>query len=209
MAVQFLESGALFRGTHWAARTRSMFGGWLPSPRGAAGVTLVELLITLAIAAILLAIGVPAFQNMVATNRIAALTNELSAALQLARSEAMSRGQRVTVCKSSNAEAAAPTCSPSANWADGWLVFVDGVSGGVEGTFDGSDLRLRAGKPASGDATVTTVNFADYVVFRPDGQNRGSSGLANGSFAICIAPNERRIVINTVGRIRIETGTCP
>ncbi|AGA91849.1 prepilin-type N-terminal cleavage/methylation domain-containing protein [Thioflavicoccus mobilis 8321] len=170
------------------------------------GVTLIELVVTLSIVVILLTIAVPSFQNAIATNRIAALTNELSTALQLARSEAVNRGRTVTVCKSDDLSDSTPSCNTSADWEDGWVVFVDTNDNGA---LDSGELPLRVGQPSSGDAVVTGgTNFADYVRFRPDGSSRGSS-FSNGTLSVCIVPNKRDIVINTVGRLRIEQGSCP
>lgn len=61
----------------------------------ASGFTLIELLVTLAVAAILLAIGVPGLRNILLTNRLATTANEVVAALNLARSEAIKRNARV------------------------------------------------------------------------------------------------------------------
>ena len=80
------------------------------------GFTLIELLIGIAVLAVLLGIGVPSFQEMIRTNRVAAITNDLVAAIQFGRSEAVRLGGNVEVC-SSNDQA---TCS--GNWNDGWIV---------------------------------------------------------------------------------------
>lgn len=176
-------------------------------PSRSGGTTLLELMITLSIAAILLAIGVPSYQNIVATNRIAAVTNELSAALQLARSEAVTRGRTVTVCKSDDITATPPVCDAGANWQDGWVVFVDDND---DGDLDAGEIPIKVGQPSSGNAVITTgAKFTDYVKLQPNGEALGAGNLSSDSFAICIAPNQRSIVINSVGRIRIDTGTCP
>lgn len=190
----------------WCHTSRRLAQAWPISLRQARGVTLIELAITLAIAAILLAIGIPSFQNIIATNRIAALTNEFSASFQLARSEAVNRGQTVTVCKSDDVFDSTPSCNTAANWQDGWVVFVDAND---NGTLDAGELALRVSQPSSGNAVINGgTNFADYVKFKSDGRCRGSIG-PNGTLSVCIAPNQRDIVITTVGRLRIEQGTCP
>lgn len=179
--------------------------------RGMTGVTLIELVVTLSIAAILLTIGVPSFQNIIATNRIASLTNELSTALQLARSEAVTRGKTVTVCKSDDVSDSTPTCNTGAAWQNGWLVFVDDNNNGA---LDIGDLPLRVGQPASGNAVITTTGtkFENFVKLQSDGRALGASNLSSESFVICIAPNKRSIILNRVGRLRITTETvvtCP
>jgi len=66
--------------------------------RHARGFSLVELMVTIAVLAILLAIGIPSFASLIASNRLTSATNELVAALQTARTEAIRRNVRVTVC---------------------------------------------------------------------------------------------------------------
>ncbi len=103
------------------------------------GFTLVELLVTLAIGAILLAIAIPGYAFLINASRLTAVTNDLVSALHLARSEAIKRGMRVTVCKTSNATAATPACDTTASWQQGWLVFADG---GTRGVIDSGDTLL-------------------------------------------------------------------
>ena len=162
-----------------------------------AGVTLIELGVTLSIATILMTIAVPSFQSVMRTNRIAALTNELSTALQFARSEAVTRGRKVTVCKSANITTDSPTCSTSANWQDGWLVFVDS---GTDGVIDGSDMLLMVGQPFFSSVTITSsINFVNFI------STGESSSL---ELFICIAPDQRKIKIEKTGRLRVEKGSC-
>lgn len=85
------------------------------------GFTLLELMITLSVAAILLAVGVPGFQDFIRNNRRASEVNNLIATLQVARSESITRNRRVGVCPTSNGTA----CVASTTWETGWLVFVD------------------------------------------------------------------------------------
>lgn len=80
------------------------------------GFTLIELLVVIAIAAVLLGLGVPSFRDTIQSNRVATISNDLIGALQFARSEAIRRGEDVTVCATSDQS----TCS--AGWVDGWLV---------------------------------------------------------------------------------------
>ena len=104
------------------------------------GFTLLELMVTVAVAALLLAIGVPTFQSMVRNNRIAAHTNDFMSSLNLARSEANKRGRRVVLCKSDKTDniaactAANNCCTTSTgNWEQGWIVFVDADNNANDG----------------------------------------------------------------------------
>jgi type IV fimbrial biogenesis protein FimT len=177
-----------------------------PRVYAACGFTLLELMIVTAIAVVLLAIAIPSFRTVIRTNRLAATTNELTAALQYARSEAITRGQRVTVCKSSSVSSTTPTCDNSAGWQNGWLIFVDTDQ---DGTLDTGEVLLKVGQPSTGDTSIASTGFSNYASFLPSGISRNSSGLATGTFSICIAPDKRDIVLNAVGRLRIDTGTCP
>ncbi len=169
------------------------------------GFTLVELMITVAIVGIVASIGVPSFQEMLHQNSASSLANELATSLNLARSEAIKRGAKVSVCKSGNVTASSPTCSSTASWQDGWLIFVDKDTAG---TFDVSDTRLRVGQPSNSNAVISTDNtFTNYVSYLSSGMSKGS-GLPNGSLDICVNGVQRSIIINTTGRNRISKGTC-
>jgi type IV fimbrial biogenesis protein FimT len=170
------------------------------------GFTLIELMITVAIVSILAGIAVPSFREMLRQNRATSLANELATSLNLARSEAIKRGTVVSVCKSGNVTNASPTCSTTANWQDGWLIFVDK---GTAGTFDAvSDTRLKIGQPSSNSAVITgDTTFADYIAYHPSGMSKGS-GLPNGSFHICADGVKRKLTISATGRIRFIKETC-
>ncbi len=114
-------------------RTPTMSRYCRPTSRNR-GFTLVELMVTVAVLAIVLGLGVPLFQDFVSRNRLVATTNELVSAMALARSEAVKRAARVTVA--------------SADWTDGWQVFVDtGTVGDASG-----DTVLRVHQPNANGA---------------------------------------------------------
>jgi type IV fimbrial biogenesis protein FimT len=177
-----------------------------------AGVTLIELLTTLSVAAILTTMAVPSFQNMLSTNRVAGLTNELSAALQLARSEAVKRGRAISLCKSSTVTNASPTCSTSANWQDGWLIFVDysptGSTNNGNGTLDINETLLRVGQPASGNSITAGSNFTNSLTYRRTGTISATGDDAARTLSICVAPNKRELLIKKTGQIKITKSTC-
>lgn len=81
--------------------------------------TLVEMMITVAVAAILIAVAAPNFIRTIESNTILSITDELSSSLRLSREEALRQGLPVTICASSNQS----TCGGT--WNDGWIVFVD------------------------------------------------------------------------------------
>ena len=173
---------------------------------GRRGFTLVELLVVLAVGSILLAIAVPSYAFLVNTSRLAAATNDLVAALQLARSEAVKRGVQVTVCKTGNVQSTTPTCDATANWHQGWLVFADG---GTSGVFEPGDTLLRVQEAAHSTVRITAnSHISGFISYRPTGRVHGLNGPANGTFGICVAGSRRDIIINNTGRPRLFSGSC-
>lgn len=183
-----------------------------------AGFTLIELLVTIAIAAVLFSVAIPGFQDFFRNNRLATQSNEFVASLHLAKSEAIRRGVRVTVCKSSDQT----TCSTSANWHQGWIVFADVQDGligrpGTAGTINttassgyAADSIIRANTALSGSTLTATGAFSNWITFLPDGSSRGNGGGAtdDNPFVLCYSNVSRSIQVNQSGRIRVSTGTC-
>lgn len=85
------------------------------------GFTLIELMITLVVATILMMVGIPSYQNMVANNRSLAQLNELISSINLARSLAIKKHRDVTICASSN-----KTSCNTSNWEAGWITQLAG-----------------------------------------------------------------------------------
>ena len=103
------------------------------------GFTLVELIITMAIAAILMTVAVPSFTTTIKNNRLVTQANLLVASIGLARSEAVKLGRTATVCVSSDQA----TCTGETNWSLGWMVWVDAdgdnlLDAGEERRFEGA-----------------------------------------------------------------------
>ena len=172
---------------------------------GIRGYTLVELLTVLAVGAVLLTIAIPGYSFLLNASKLATVTNELVSSLQLARSEAIKRGQRVTVCKTSTAMAVKPTCDIATAWQQGWLIFVDS---GTRGVVDPGDTLLRVQGSVSAEATITANNYSAYISYLSRGSSQGSNGLANGTLKVCVANKQRDIIINKTGRIRLDSSTC-
>lgn len=166
----------------------------------AKGFTLAELIVSLSILAIMLALAVPSFGNIVKSNRAAAFTNDLLTDLHVARSEAIRRNQPVTMCKSEDRQ------SCSGNWGDGWIIFSDANR---DRTIDGDqgDKLL-----ATSDAVGKSLKL-NWNAFRSDNYIQFSSmGFIhsnNGTFKICPPDNDARqaraVIINRVGRARVSS----
>lgn len=188
-----------------SAIIRPFLGKRLPNHLG---FTLIELMVAIAIAAILLGIAIPSFTTTITSNRLTTNANEMVTALNLARSEAIKRGKQVTV-RSKNA---------STSWEGGWDVFVDvdasnafnddGDATLCEATED-CLLRTYAALPSGYTLRTPSSRFQTYL---PTGL---SSVVAGDTFTLCSgsgsAMTRRTITITLTGRpsTAVTTGTCP
>jgi type IV fimbrial biogenesis protein FimT len=166
------------------------------------GFTLIELMVTISIAAIMLALAAPSFQSLIRNTYAQTVSTELATTLGFARSEAIKRGWRVVVCKSSAPQASSPGCDTSAAWNNGWVVFVDKNE---NGTVDSGEA-LRVGQPANTRVAITgDTNFASSVTYLPTGY---SSNATDGSLTFCIEGVMRKVTINTTGHLHLDAGAC-
>lgn len=118
------------------------------------GVTLVELIITVSVLALLASFALPGFTGIVQNNAMTASTNELVTSLILARSEALKRQQPVTICWTNSADAATPSCNKGDGWESGWIVFVDDD---VDAAYDAGELVLHRQSGLPGHGIVVKV----------------------------------------------------
>ena len=171
------------------------------------GFTLIELMITMVIAAIVLTQAVPSFMATVQNNRLITYTNDLVTDINLARSEAVKRGSRVVLCRSADPSSNTPTCGGTANtWTTGWLVYADANS---SGTFDAGDTLVRVGMPVAGATTVMS-NGAINNTLQYNGDGTTNEGGNIAVFALCDgrgAGNGRQIQVNAMGRPQLYRGT--
>jgi type IV fimbrial biogenesis protein FimT len=177
-----------------------------------AGLTLIELLVTLAVIAILISFGGPKLAQYSEKNRVVAQVNRISGDLSAARSEAIKRGVNVTVCGSSNSTANVPTCNTS-QWELGWVYFADIDN---DGDFDdGTDTVLGISEALAGGLTMRSNDFdaADKVRFMPNGTVRDTDGDgdSDGTFTVCTPDGAqtkaRAVNVNTLGRSSIARDT--
>jgi type IV fimbrial biogenesis protein FimT len=166
-----------------------------------AGFTLLELLVALAIAAIVFAVAVPSVGGYVAEQRVHARADALLRALERARSEAIKRATRVDVCPGSG------NCLAGAlPWEGGWIIVPDAsrMSG-----------ELISQEPASPSGVTIRGNrpVADYVSYTSAGHARRFDGaLQMGTFTVCATGQRmRKVILASSGRARVETSQdlCP
>ncbi len=176
------------------------------------GFTLIELMITVALAAIVMTIGIPSFRTAILNNSRTAQVNEFIGVLNLARSEATKRGMRVTICRRLNDT----TCATDTTsiWENGWIAFVDQNQDGV---IDAGEEILKVYGAIPNDFTLRTGGtFTQSIAYLPNGVSTGNNNFGTGTFRLCDSrgvDQARFIAISITGRVRVRekiTGDpCP
>jgi len=170
------------------------------------GLTLVELMLTLAVFSILIGVGVPMVSNMIGGGQIETQASEIRNILTLARSEAITRRTYITLCAR---KANSDECLISAtndDWRDnGWILFRDRASsGGANIEYPDSQIIKKHGAMGNSIQLTITGNTS-YIRFTPRGESS-----PNTTFRFCIigATNERYAeeVIVSGGRVRMVSG---
>lgn len=162
------------------------------------GFTLLELLVTISIAAILMSIAIPSFNSQRERSLVTGASNDLLADILLARSEAVKRSTRVTVCTSSNM-----TSCGGASWADGWIIFQDPDNTG--GPTAATDLIGAKEKSASGVTFTGDAKVGTSISYISTGRARSiAGGLQDGTFSVKKGAYENQIVISPTGKPKVE-----
>lgn len=186
----------------------------LRSSAATRGFTLVEMMVTIAIVAIMLALAAPAMQQFVAQKAVSSASDELVSALRFARSEALKRSAPVSICgNSGGTDAGSAKCSTTNDWTKGWIIFADRDS---DGAFtNGTDELLRVQQAFTQKFTGPTPGGAGgYVEFV-------ATGLALNAQQFTFTPNvsssnpnfkqfTRVVCVNAQGRTNVVSGlgTC-
>ena len=181
-----------------------------PKPIGGArGVTLLEALVVLALVGILLGIGAPALSDLRARHQLQGQAEGLLESLVLARSEALRRQQRVTLC----AQAASQTCDAQGQWQQGWLVFVDANNTGQR---EAEEMVLQVHDAVLPPMRLrANLTLKGYFSYGADGRSQSTGGsFMSGTWRFChdAWPVGWKVVSNALGRPRVETSTpqdCP
>ena len=159
------------------------------------GFTLLEMLFTMTIGAILTSTAIPAFHELLQRNRITTEINTFVGQLHYTRSEAIKRGVRAVMCRSSDGE----NCEITAGWEEGWIIFADF---NANRELDGRDELLFVEKGEENGITITSGQRR-RIVFQNTGQSPGS----NGTYVFCepdYPEYAKAVIISNTGRPRIS-----
>lgn len=173
-----------------------------------AGFTLIELMVVVAIAAVLASMAVPSFRTLLSKRAATAAADSLVSDMTLARSEALKRSAAATVCRSTDGL----KCSAAGgSWHVGWLVFVDVNANGTNldagGAVDPGDTVIRVQQELSGISTIqedATTSARPFVRFDPNGRARGMNQTFNvtpsGAATTGATGTTRLVCISITGR---------
>lgn len=178
------------------------------------GFTLIELMVTVAVLAIVLTVAVPSFANLVNGNRLNAQANLLLAAIEYAKTEAVKTNATVTFCHSADGNSC--SAAPAAGW-QGWVVGLAANPSGIE-----PDSVLREGTLESPQlvilASESLADAEDQIRITPQGLLRTGNRLPlQATLRVChptssINPNSRNVRIRSGGQIAViseQNAGCP
>jgi type IV fimbrial biogenesis protein FimT len=171
--------------------------------------TLLELMIVVAIGAILMTVAVPAFNDVVKTTRLKGHVSTFRQALMEARQLAVNQGQPVTICRSNDQS----SCTSNNQWENGWIIFLDDNDDGARDTSSGSSETLKTVQQGlSANYSLRSTGSTTSIRF----QSSGAPVNAGGStFSLCGPEGDksdgRDIGLNVAGRAQVTEGasSCP
>jgi type IV fimbrial biogenesis protein FimT len=158
------------------------------------GFTLIEALVVMTVAAILLAVAIPAWSHARAAANAGSVRAKLAASLLDAVRHSAITGTEVVVCPNSSSG----VCSGSTNWDAGWIVFAD-INGSRAP--DPNETRLGVENALPSDVHLRTTSGRTRLVFQPNGGNAGS----NVTFTLCDSRGPKSattLVLSNTGNLR-------
>ncbi|WP_051822178.1 GspH/FimT family pseudopilin [Desulfonatronum thiodismutans] len=173
------------------------------SPRNSSGLTFIEVLVAILIALVLMAVSAPYLAGMYRSAGMSTTAHEFLSTLSYARSEAIKRNQRVTICKSADGL----QCVTQGGWEQGWIVFVD--AGNLAQVDEAKDI-LRVRGPLRGETILTgNMPVRNYVSYVGNGSTQYVSGAFQaGTLTLCRQERGVKFVLARAGRVRTEKTTC-
>jgi type IV fimbrial biogenesis protein FimT len=180
-------------------------------PRHERAFSLHQALVTLVVISIVSTIAVPAYQQLISSQRIATAVNSLVTALHLARSEAIKRNERAILCPRADGQMCRNNGAGDTTWENGYLVYIDR---NANHEFDADDVLVWLSGSHEG-LHIRTTAHREHVIYQPNGMAPGS----NLTFRFCDKRGQsppRAVIVYTSGRPRTSTRdangraiTCP
>jgi type IV fimbrial biogenesis protein FimT len=167
------------------------------------GFTLIELMATITVLAIVIGFAAPSFQTIMQNNRVISVSEELSSAMSLARTEAVRRGGRVAICPSSDG------ASCGGSWEQGFIVVVDAAAGDSAGAVT-VDSVLRVWQ-APENMPTRISNGPNFVRFLSSGLVFSSSALPltiSIDYEGCGGDRVRNLAVSVSGAISVSKAAC-
>ncbi len=168
---------------------------------GVCGLSLIELLITLAISTAVISYAVPQYQSISKLNQSAVTINKLVSDLAYARNESIKRARDVVICKSSDGS----TCNTANNWQSGWILFVDSENQDKQRNPNEPILKIQQALGANLKIIFTSFNSKNKIVYRPS----GAADYSNGTFRFCTNKEQyhKDLILSRTGRTYLKTNT--
>jgi type IV fimbrial biogenesis protein FimT len=180
-------------------------------PRHERAFSLHQVVVTLVVISIVSTIAVPAYQQLISSQRIATAVNSLVTALHLARSEAIKRNERAVLCPRADGQICQNNGTGETTWENGYLVYIDR---NANHKFDADDVLVWMSSSHEG-LHIRTTTDRNHVIYQPNGMAPGS----NLTFSFCDKRGQsppRAVIVSTSGRPRTSTRdangraiTCP
>lgn len=163
------------------------------------GLTMIELLITIAVLTILTAIALPTLSGVMGSYRADAAAQEIKAGLDFARSEAIKRSTTSQICTSSNGG----TCtSGSLNWASGWLIWTDADGDTI---LDSDEITQVAGAISS---SLTFNSTVGAITFQSLGQVLATGTSISFTVTHTSSGVRRHVCVSSAGSSKVQTADC-
>jgi type IV fimbrial biogenesis protein FimT len=160
------------------------------------GFTIIELLVTLAVAALLATVAAPSFSAFIRDGRMTSAANSLVVELNTARSESVKRGTRINLS----------AVSGNTDWSAGWTIYEDSDADGVQ---DAGEANIQVGDGT--DAPLTITGDAAFISYQPAGTL--TVAPATRTLTLCESDRAgetgRQITISATGRVNMADFVCP